>query len=88
MSQNFVKANVSINFDGEAEVGFSLEGNHYKINLPHFDTDFHEFDAQGDDFYMTQYFEGTLKAETLADWYDEFDETNIPPELLKFKNIG
>jgi len=88
MSQPYIKANVSINLDGDAEVGFSLEGKHYKINLPNFDVDFHEFDSQGEDFNMTKFYEGTLKAETIADWYDEFDNSFFPPELVNFRNLS
>jgi len=77
-SLTYVKANVSINLNGEAKVGFSVGGKHYNLDLPDFDTDFHEFDythSDGDG----DHFDGVLDGDRIAGLY-EWDF--FPPELV------
>ena len=85
---NYIQTSVTINMDGETEMSFSLKGKHYKIDLPAFDTDFHEFDFQGEDFNLNKFYDGVLKSETIADIYDEFDPTFFPPELIEFRKLS
>jgi hypothetical protein len=76
----YIKANVSIKFNGEANVKFSVAGKNFELDLPDFDTDFHDFDFSHTDGDGDHY-EGLIDREKITDLY-EWDF--FPPELVNF----